>query len=355
MENDNMFCSQCGKELPKESEFCPYCMTKFTEAVKVQPLTSKRKSKKPLSIGIAVAFVIITVACAVVLPKLGKDNVLASEQTNDISGTSEQSVSAQQSNDNMFAPYIGEWVVDVKSGVDRTTVGSDTVVIKIKSAEADTVTFDVTQTYLDGGTVSLSDCIAKIGNGNASYDYQNDGSGSGGNIIISVVESGIFARSVMTGNYVNGKHFFNFEYRFIRHENIEPADITNYLGENKLTVAQNDFGGYNNSYEKVETVDEYETHNFGPFSVSIDTYSPEYVNVVCLTFNPVNRSDFTFKGLDGNSTRDDVIKKLGEPMSESGGFLVSGSVEMQYAIDAYNFIKIGIKDNRVVSFYYFKI
>lgn len=348
-----MHCPQCGKELPKESQFCPYCMTKFTEAVKIETLSLKKKRKKSLLICISAAFVIVAVACAVIVPKLLKDNISSSKQTGGVADMLGRKSSARQGSDNIFTPYIGEWVVDIKSGVDRTTVGSDTVVIKIKSAEEDTVTFDVTQTYLDGGTVFLSDCAAKIGNGNASYDYQNDGSGSGGNIIISVVESGIFARSVMTGNYVNGKHFFNFEYRFTRREDIEPADITNYLGKNKLTVAQNDFGGYNNSFEKVETVDEYETHNFGPFGVCLNTYLPEYVYIVFLTFNPINRSDFTFKGLDGNSTRDDVIEKLGKPMSESGGFLVSGSVEMQYAIDAYNFIKIGVKDNKVVSFYYF--
>lgn len=66
-----MFCKNCGKELPAESQFCPYCMTKFSEENKIQP--TQPKDKKPnkrliLIIGIVVA--VIAIVLAVAVPKL---------------------------------------------------------------------------------------------------------------------------------------------------------------------------------------------------------------------------------------------------------------------------------------------
>ncbi len=68
-----MFCKSCGKELPDESQFCPYCMTKFGEEKAVEPTVSKAKSKKlPIIIIAVVLCVALTVTGIIVVPKLGK-------------------------------------------------------------------------------------------------------------------------------------------------------------------------------------------------------------------------------------------------------------------------------------------
>lgn len=58
-----MFCKNCGKELPEESSFCPYCMTKFTKETPVEPISNKKSfNKKPVIIAVAV---IVAIALAV--------------------------------------------------------------------------------------------------------------------------------------------------------------------------------------------------------------------------------------------------------------------------------------------------
>lgn len=67
-----MFCKNCGKELPTESQFCPYCMTKFGEEKKIEAiqLTTKKPNKKlPIIIVVAVVVVAIVIA-AIAVPKL---------------------------------------------------------------------------------------------------------------------------------------------------------------------------------------------------------------------------------------------------------------------------------------------
>lgn len=72
-----MFCKSCGKELPDESQFCPYCMTKFVEEKKIEPIpTPEKKPKKKLILIItaAVLCVALIVSGIVVIPKLTKKN-----------------------------------------------------------------------------------------------------------------------------------------------------------------------------------------------------------------------------------------------------------------------------------------
>lgn len=66
MENKTIFCRNCGKELPEESSFCPYCMTKFTEEKTVEPIKEK-KSKKKLITGIIIGAVALVVCIALVI------------------------------------------------------------------------------------------------------------------------------------------------------------------------------------------------------------------------------------------------------------------------------------------------
>ncbi|MGN0542648.1 MAG: zinc ribbon domain-containing protein [Acutalibacteraceae bacterium] len=72
-----MFCKSCGKELPDESQFCPYCMTKFGEEKKIEPMPAaekKPKKKLILIITAAVLCVALIITGIVVIPKLGKND-----------------------------------------------------------------------------------------------------------------------------------------------------------------------------------------------------------------------------------------------------------------------------------------
>lgn len=67
-----MLCKNCGKELPDESKFCPYCMVKFIDENKITPIQPKKKSGKKIIIAVvaAVCVVAIAVACALIIPKV---------------------------------------------------------------------------------------------------------------------------------------------------------------------------------------------------------------------------------------------------------------------------------------------
>lgn len=70
-----MFCKNCGKELPDESSFCPYCMTKFTKEIPVQPIQKKKTfNKKIIIIAVAIIVVIaLTVSGIFIAQKSGED------------------------------------------------------------------------------------------------------------------------------------------------------------------------------------------------------------------------------------------------------------------------------------------
>lgn len=70
-----MFCKNCGKELPDESNFCPYCMTKFVEENKTEPIEVKKKKSKALPITIvALVCVVAIIVGVVVVPKIKNSN-----------------------------------------------------------------------------------------------------------------------------------------------------------------------------------------------------------------------------------------------------------------------------------------
>ena len=62
-----MKCNNCSKELPPGSQFCPYCLNKFTsETKKIPDVIKKREGKNYRLIIIAAIFLIAAVIVAVI-------------------------------------------------------------------------------------------------------------------------------------------------------------------------------------------------------------------------------------------------------------------------------------------------
>ncbi len=56
-----MICNNCSKELPEGSQFCPYCLHKFTEEKAITPesVGSSKAKSAAVSVAAAVALVVI--------------------------------------------------------------------------------------------------------------------------------------------------------------------------------------------------------------------------------------------------------------------------------------------------------
>ena len=59
-------CSHCGKELPEELQFCPYCMERTTEPIKATVPADKKKLNKKSIIIIIVAIVLFLLLAGVI-------------------------------------------------------------------------------------------------------------------------------------------------------------------------------------------------------------------------------------------------------------------------------------------------
>ena len=65
MGKDTKFCRNCGKELPIESTFCPYCMTKLIDVTTGGEI--KVKKKKPIIIAVSAAIVLLVVIAVIII------------------------------------------------------------------------------------------------------------------------------------------------------------------------------------------------------------------------------------------------------------------------------------------------
>lgn len=80
-----MNCNNCSKELPPNSQFCPYCLHKFTSETEIIPDVIKKKGNKIFR------FIIITVIflIALVIVTVIFQNKKAGTDSTDFSNTTE--------------------------------------------------------------------------------------------------------------------------------------------------------------------------------------------------------------------------------------------------------------------------
>lgn len=56
-----MICSNCSKELPSGSQFCPYCLHKFTEEKAITPESVGSNKKKNITVAVVAALLLVVV------------------------------------------------------------------------------------------------------------------------------------------------------------------------------------------------------------------------------------------------------------------------------------------------------
>ena len=72
---DTKYCRNCGKELPVESAFCPYCMTKLIDVKTGEEIKVKKKLVFLISVIALFVFVIAGIILILFLmPNISKNN-----------------------------------------------------------------------------------------------------------------------------------------------------------------------------------------------------------------------------------------------------------------------------------------
>ncbi len=95
-----MNCTNCGKELPNESQFCPYCMTKFGKEKSIESTDpgQKKPNKKLLFIIIAAVLCVVLIVCAIIaVPKISSENT--HEGNSYASGKTENAIAENKNSD----------------------------------------------------------------------------------------------------------------------------------------------------------------------------------------------------------------------------------------------------------------
>lgn len=72
MSQQTKFCKNCGKELPLEATFCPYCMTKLIDVTTGKEI--KIKKKKPFWLFVLIIVLIVLAIVGTVLFLLWNEN-----------------------------------------------------------------------------------------------------------------------------------------------------------------------------------------------------------------------------------------------------------------------------------------
>ena len=106
-----MICNNCSKELPSGSQFCPYCLHKFTSETEIIPDVIKKKENRIIRfIIIAVIFLIALVIAAVIFQNKNTD-----ADSTDYSNTTE-STAPQMSETEKPEIIEGEYSVTDENG-----------------------------------------------------------------------------------------------------------------------------------------------------------------------------------------------------------------------------------------------
>lgn len=85
-----MICSKCSKELPQGSQFCPYCLNKFTSETEIIPDAVKKKDNKKYYLLIAAVIILSVLIIAAVMLKSKKPGADPEDHLNTTESTAPQ-------------------------------------------------------------------------------------------------------------------------------------------------------------------------------------------------------------------------------------------------------------------------
>ena len=294
-------CKFCGRELDDEANFCPFCMRKqnIPEAAPVAP---HKRSKTVIIIVVSAVAAAALAAGAFFLFKFKPWEKSDPKPA----ATSSSASSSEQKED--YSSYEGVW----------EAYNGGSTVLTIESIKDNKITFTLVKN--SSGTdrfARIEHIEADIKDGVASFRFSEDGWGNGGSGKIVFGNDYVVVQTeidVVTDAWYNWD--ISMEPTQLSRRNLINISLesTNYLTR-QFSEVQNDFGyciSENTEYSPVTdlTYTHYEYSNGISVSVSDGTIQGFTIDYGIAD----NKSQCNYKGVDGNSGYDDVVKKIGSPL-----------------------------------------
>lgn len=337
------FCKNCGKELPKEAVFCPYCMTKLID---VKTGAEVKVKKKKYIVFLVIALLVIIVAACVFFAVRGlsdTDNDKPESKKQDKKPVATKESTESEAEDTVdYSSYIGIWC-DEGTNADSIALEGGRMV-EIISVDDDFVRFTYTKiSSAPGNRIAIiSNVNTQIVDGVGTFTFDNDGWNNSGTGKIKFLENEIYLETNITSknesaNWHIGGHVY-----------LKKDDDTIFDLKNSETGLGKDFYEVRSMYgeeikEKIDVTDVVELHYYDGFSVYVDTETNTVFGIDVFYNQPgFAKTSPCYGEINGNSNYDDVYRVHSEPNVNrlSDGYVVYNVNDM---ILIYNF-----DDNRNV-------
>lgn len=285
---DIKHCPKCGKELPVEANFCPYCMTKLIAEDGTEILVSKKVNRKKLYIIVAIMLVIVVFAIIALM-------IISSGRKDKVEN---------------YTQYLGVWIDEehkdtsdiTKSGgkkIEICKVLDDEIIFNIESY-ASSVAYEK-RAYLEYIRVQLID-------GKGTFSFSDDGFENSGTGKIELSDGKIYARIELDNSYTGGQWDLSMDADFVHTEMYELGQAIDIDG----CIAPY-------SLQKVKFGNRTDIEKYGDFisyiyenSITVDLedfFVPGeyYIASVWIDYNSL-KSDYKYcyKGIDNSCTKEDV-------------------------------------------------
>ncbi len=326
------FCPQCGKELPQESVFCPYCMTKFIETKKPDAHPVTKKKTVLIILIIAIAVLAVAGIIAFVVSRLPSSDSQPDQSASTIAATTENVD---------YSRYIGLWCDKGKTEDQITYDGGN--LLEIVSVKDDVIRFNFTKisSPANNRIARLDNVACQVIDGVGTFSFDDDNWQNSGTGKIKLTEDEIYLETNITNASEDAMWDIGGSFYLSKSES-STIDFESYttLGADFNSV-KNHFG--EQTADVQTAADKWNIYSFSGFSVTTLIETDEIVSINVDYASSLSKSNVCYGSINGNSTYDDVYSKFGEPTYNS---LSAGNVSYNIAGGS---VEFKFNDNMIVT------
>ncbi len=332
------FCRHCGKELPVESVFCPYCMTKLIDVKTGEPIKSdKKKFIIPIVI---ITIVIIAAVSGVILFFVSNSNNEA--DTTNQANVTVVSTETEKAEKLDYTQYVGIWT-DKNGDTDIFTENGG-ILLEIISVNDDVVRFTFTKISSSAYNriARISNVTSKIIDGIGTFTFDNDNWLNSGTGKIKFSDDEIYLETNITRRNDSAMWDIGGKFYLMKSDN-SLIDFKNseFLGTD-FDEVKHIFGEERD--EVISASDKWDIYTYSGFDVAVLKETNKIVGItVTYSSNNITKTNLCYGNINGTSTYDDVYAEMGEPSYNS---ITYGDVS--YVVDG-NYINFTFDENMVLT------